>query len=540
MNIKNILRFVLVSLAIGWIFDQLFWKHTPGISILIFLVIYLAGLTYLTWAEGLRPPRTSYLLLFPVLFFAAFTSIRLEPFTVFVCILLMTVCLLILSMTWMGGGWMKYSLSDYFVRFFLLIGGVFTLGIERLSPKKKNESDPEKTGKNIQAREISRKVLLPVGCGLMLAIPILLILGGLLSNADPIFGSQLEVFWNAIFDTNIWELLLRAFYILLVAYLLFGGFLFSLVKSRDEKLLGLEKPVIPQSFNWISSATVVACVDLLFAFFVYVQFRYFFGGQANIAADGYTYAEYARQGFNELVIVAFLSLLLFLGLSTITRRAEGKGRLFYSGLGVVLVLLIGVILVSSFQRLGLYEAAYGFSRIRTYSHIFMIWLGVLLAATVFLEISNRLRSFAFVTLMVALGFGVTLTLLNVDSFIARQNLARSARGEELDIPYLVSLSDDVMPDLYDVYTQNNSGSPLHHDIKSILSCRYRESLRSPAPSDWQSFHWSHYSTSIIYSQIFGELHLSNSTTWGSAPVVVDGQEVTCFNPDDSYSSPEID
>ena len=51
-------------------------------------------------------------------------------------------------------------------------------------------------------------------------------------------------------------------------------------------------------------------VALLFAAFVLVQFRYFFGGAQNIGLQGFTFAEYARRGYGELMAVAFLSLLL--------------------------------------------------------------------------------------------------------------------------------------------------------------------------------------------------------------------------------------
>jgi len=38
----------------------------------------------------------------------------------------------------------------------------------------------------------------------------------------------------------------------------------------------------------------------------------------------------------------------------------------------LLLLLTGVILVSAFQRLSLYEAAYGFTRDRLVAHVFMV------------------------------------------------------------------------------------------------------------------------------------------------------------------------
>lgn len=534
MNLKNITRLAIISLAAGLIFDQLFWKHLPGISIPIFVFLYLAGLFYLTFTEGLRPSWKSTILIVPILFFAVFTVFRLEPFTLFVCFLLLIVCLLVLTMSWMGGQWLRYSLLDFISRFFSLVGGVLSLGSEKILSRKKSEKDQDPGMKISRGREVLSKIILPILGGLIIAVPALLILGSLLSSADPVFGNQMEGILKFIRQLNVWDLFLRVVIIVLVAYAISGLFIFSMIKSGEEKLLGLDKPVIPRFFNWISTITVIACVDLLFAFFVYVQFRYFFGGQANIVSSGYTYAEYARRGFNEMLMVAFLSLLLYLSLSSVSKRAEGVWRRVYTGLGVLLVLLVGVILVSAFQRLSLYEAAYGFSRIRTYSHVFMIWMGVLLAVTVYLEVSDRLRAFATVCLLVALGFGVTLVALNVDGFIARQNLARAAQGEDLDVPYLVSLSDDAMPDLYSVYVQSISGSPLKGQITGIFACRYRDALRSPAPDKWQSYNWSRASANTIFTKIEGDLPVSETKTYSSAPLIIDGQQVICELPRETF------
>ena len=90
--------------------------------------------------------------------------------------------------------------------------------------------------------------------------------------------------------------------------------------------------------------------------------------------------------------MAFFSLFLLLGLGAITRRENNSQRRVFSGLGVVLVGLVIVMLISAYRRLVLYEMAYGFSRLRTYTHVFMIWLGLLLITVVFLEISRRERA----------------------------------------------------------------------------------------------------------------------------------------------------
>ena len=275
---------------------------------------------------------------------------------------------------------------------------------------------------------------------------------------------------------------------------------------------------------------LLGCVDLLFAFFVSLQFRYFFGGQANITITGFTYAEYARRGFSELVAVAFLSLLLSLGLSTIARRSQPLQSRIFSGLSIGLVALVAVILVSAFQRLLLYEAAYGFSRIRTYTHVFMVWLGILLVATVVLELVKRLRAFALAALLVSLGFGLTLNILGVDAFIARQNVTRAIQGQELDTGYLYSLSDDVVPPLLDLYKNTSLPVKIKDDIGSVLACRAAGEDASGLNRAWPSFHLSRYRAEALLSQDQTLLnpYPVKKDARGSMTVLVGGQERDCF------------
>ncbi len=98
-------------------------------------------------------------------------------------------------------------------------------------------------------------------------------------------------------------------------------------------------------------------------------------------------------------------------------------------LSVGIVALVLVMLVSAYKRLVLYETAYGFSELRTYTHVFMIWLGLLLISTVILEIIHRERMFALTALIASIGFAATLPILNVDAFIVQKNIARELQGQ---------------------------------------------------------------------------------------------------------------
>jgi hypothetical protein len=229
----------------------------------------------------------------------------------------------------------------------------------------------------------------PILRGVVIALPVIAIFASLLSSADPIFAKRFEDLINLFKIDNLPEYIFRLVYILVLAYALAGTFLHAAQKS-DEKVE--EKTWVSPFLGFTESTIVLGSVVLLFIAFVVVQFQYFFGGQANIGIEGYTYSEYARRGFGELVAVAFFSLLLLLGLGAITRRETESQRRTFSLFGAGLVGLLIVMLIAAFQRLMLYEAAYGFSRLRTYTHVFMIWLALLLVAVVILEVLRRERA----------------------------------------------------------------------------------------------------------------------------------------------------
>jgi hypothetical protein len=278
---------------------------------------------------------------------------------------------------------------------------------------------------------------------------------------------------------------------LLSAYLLAGVFLHAAMRSRDEKITEEKKSIVKPFLGFTESSVVLACVISLFLIFVLVQFRYFFGGETNIGVEGYTYSQYARRGFNELVTVAFFSLVMLVVLSTVTKRQDEMQRRIYSALSVAVVLLVLVILVSAFQRISLAISWHGYSRLRLYPRIFLIWLGMLLIAVAILEILQRERYFMSATVVAMLGFAATLTLFNVDAAIVKLNVYRSWHGRNLNVPHLASLSTDAIPALADDFLSPRLPTSTHEGVGAILACyRYFEDAPYQSEYDWRSFNLS--------------------------------------------------
>jgi hypothetical protein len=511
----------ITALILGWLFDFLFWKHAPGISFAIYVILCLIGGFVLLGMDGLRPNRKALLLLLPITFFAVMTFVRQEPMSLLLAYAFTLFLLGVLAITFLGGRWLAYSLSDYLANFFRLAGSMIA---RPLAFAIENRRPQAETGSKGGARRVW-----PILRGVLIAIPILAIFAALLASADLIFAQRLDNLIALFRLEKLPEYIFRGVYILIGAYLLAGVFWHAATRSQDEKLIGEGKPLVPAFLGFTESAIVLGSVVLLFAAFVVIQFQYFFGGQANIYIDGYTYAEYARRGFGELVTVAFFSLLLYLGLSAIVKRKPLGQHWGFSGLGIGMVALVGIILFSAFQRLRLYEAAYGFSRLRTYTHIFMIWLGVLLAVVVLLEILRRERAFAAAALLAAIGFAVTLSLLNVDAFIVRQNVARATQGEELDVAYLASLSTDVTPALVEAYQSASLPAGTREAVGASLAC-----IQADAPSredtSWQSFQLSQWRGERALQSVQKDLKSYQivDDNWPMKVITPQGQEYECW------------
>lgn len=498
--IRNPWRFLLFGLVAAWAVDFLFWKKPLGISFLVWSTLLMLLGVLLARGEGVRIARRSYILMGAVFLLSVFVFIRLEPFTQVASFLLGMALILLLSATFLDGHWLYYRIVDYIVAAFNVIVAAFARPID-LSKQQEGEDQAGFSWKKAPGRVI------PVLRGLLLALPVLLVLGGLLVAADPIFSDWVEN-WLEFFQLERFaEYLFRFIYILVLAYLFTGLYLFAVKPRQPAQQPDPHKPLFPGFLGWTETAVILGSVNLLFAVFLAVQFRYFFGGTANITAAGYTYSEYARRGFGELVIVAVLSLVLYLVLGLVARLAEKRSQRGFTVLSVALVLQVVVILVSAFQRLLLYESAYGFTRLRTYSHVFMVWLALLLGAVMVLELLRQRGRFALVLLAAVLGFCISLVALNVDAFVVRQNVGRqvepqgSARLVGLDSYYLKQLSPDAVPAMARLYLE--AEGEVRDVLGAELACR--AVLLSEEARPWQGFSWSRVHAKSVLAGLAEEL-----------------------------------
>jgi hypothetical protein len=325
--------------------------------------------------------------------------------------------------------------------------------------------------------------LLAVGRGILFALPVLIVFGVLLGSADAVFGQYVNDLWNSFrfFDSD--DLIGRGITTLAIGWLAIGVLAYSIpvpqaqpqAVSTDE-VIDEANPVVNTApkrkpffkLSLIEGGIVLGSVNLMFAAFVVIQFAYFFGGQV---VEGLSYSEYARRGFFELVAVSVLTLGLVLALDGSTLRQSTRENQIFRALAILMVLLTGVMLVSAWRRMSIYEDAYGFTHLRIYTRIFMGWLGVMFGFFLLSLFRTRLNIFTLGILVSTIGFLATINLFNIDYYIAEQNINRYYAGEDFDVRFISYLSADALPPIIAFY-ETVDDPELRADLAQVLARQY--------------------------------------------------------------------
>ncbi|MGV3618540.1 MAG: DUF4153 domain-containing protein [Fimbriimonas sp.] len=275
--------------------------------------------------------------------------------------------------------------------------------------------------------------------GVIIAVPLLLVFGGLFASADASFERLLSNTFRIDGESFFYHSLTLG-----TLFLFVGGFLRRMFLVVDPPPVQ-GPPAQPATQVGITEIGIVlGSLNLLFAAFVATQFSRLFGGAEVVrATPGLDVADYARRGFFELATVAFLTLTLLLGTHALLKR-EGKAETIYRTMAAGLVILVFVVMQSAVMRMNLYVESFGTTQLRFYVLAAIAWI-----ATVFLwfavtSLRGRHDRFAFGGLVLFLLGIFGLNVANPDAVVARTNLSRTAN---LDAAYLTGLSADAVPEI---------------------------------------------------------------------------------------------
>ncbi|MDP9796625.1 hypothetical protein J2S43_005137 [Catenuloplanes nepalensis] len=279
----------------------------------------------------------------------------------------------------------------------------------------------------------SPRLALPI----LLTVALLIVFGALFISADAAFAELI----TASLPELDGAIVARVLVLFPALTLLLGALAFVRVAPPATADLDepLRRPV--RRTEWLLP---VVALDLLFGAFVLVQAAVLFGGAEHVLATaGLTYAEYARSGFWQLLVVTGLTLLV-LGVAALTApRASTTDRLVVRVLLGTLAGLTLLIVASALSRMSLYADVYGLTRLRVLVFACELWLGAVFVMVLVAGVRLRARWLpraVFGTAVLAL---LTLVAVNPDALIARHNL----NEDRIDTAYLGQLSADAVPEL---------------------------------------------------------------------------------------------
>ncbi|GAA1078720.1 DUF4173 domain-containing protein [Kitasatospora arboriphila] len=195
-------------------------------------------------------------------------------------------------------------------------------------------------------------------------------------------------------------------------------------------------------------AVPLVALNLLFGVFVAVQAVVFVGGYESVMSKpGMIPADYARQGFWQLLIVTLLVLALLALAGRWAPRSTPRDRVMAKTL---LALLCGqtlVVVASALYRMQRYVDNFGLTRLRISVATVEIWLGVVLLLVLVGGILASAKWLPRAVVLSAAAATAVFGLISPDAMIAEQNVHRFEQTGRIDVGYLRDLSADAVPAL---------------------------------------------------------------------------------------------
>ncbi|PYP81396.1 MAG: hypothetical protein DMD35_01380 [Gemmatimonadetes bacterium] len=272
----------------------------------------------------------------------------------------------------------------------------------------------------------------------LIVTALLLVFGSLLRSADPIFASLVS-----LPDLDVATIVSHVFLIGFCAWIAGGWAYGALVESPTLRRAPDRFPI---ALGMLDLTAALVTLTVLFAAYVLTQLGWFFGGERFLhATTGLTAAQYARQGFFQMVWVVALVVPLLLATRASLAPEPALARR-HTVLSLPIVGLLAAMIASAALRMRLYVQYYGLTTERLYALVFMGWLAIVLALLAATVLRGRGRPFVAGSVVAGLTLLIGLHVAVPDLIVARLNIARvDTATYHLDLPYLASLSGDAVP-----------------------------------------------------------------------------------------------
>lgn len=399
----------------------LFFGKEIGFSMLLFVVPISYYIVSILERNNKVKNKNSKILLIPIIILSGTYLIYNNSFFNRVNLIVIPILIIIMILNLLTDKLMPKTLLekilDIIIEPFAYIG-------ETMSELKNNLSIKFNIKQNKETNQSSNNIFK----ALCITIPIVIVIVAILASADSVFNNMifniLNVFTNIFSSIDFSGFIIRLILIICI-FIYLSSFFYNITKYEEE-------PVLENDTNEskkIESMTlkmVLTALNIVYLIFCIIQINSLFMQKTNI-----NYADYARQGFFQLMIVSIINLIVIL----IAKKYGEENNKYINFMEILMIIFTLIIIVSSAVRMYFYEQAYGYTLLRLLVYCVLLTEAILLIPTI-LYILNKHRNLikTYFTIIVVMYIG--MNIINFDAIIANRNINRYIETGKIDLEYL--------------------------------------------------------------------------------------------------------
>ena len=418
----------MVSIFIGAVVFSvwsvmLFFDKSIGLSMLLFTVPFTCFLINLLEKKGKVKNKKAKIILIPVTLLASTYCIFNNSFFGAINIFVIPILLSIMLLELFGR---KFKFNIELIAEIII--GIVIIPISYISETFEKLVNILKEKLNIKRNKESHKKIGKIIKGILITIPIALIIIMLLASADEIFenifSEMFRIIFNIIRGIKFDAVMAKVILTIIIFIYLSSFFYYICEKYKREEEEEEEEEGYVQKDNF-TIKMILGVLNTIYLIFCIIQINSLFMRNTDI-----NYADYARQGFFQLMAVSAVNLVMIL-----VAKRKGKDDKYISITSIVMIIFTFIILISAALRMYLYETAYGYTLLRLLVYCSLFTEAVLLIPTI-LYILNKKINLSKTYFIVILTVYVCMNFLNFDYIIAKRNIDRYLNTENIDVSYL--------------------------------------------------------------------------------------------------------
>ncbi len=265
--------------------------------------------------------------------------------------------------------------------------------------------------------------------GLLISVPLLLIICPLLLSADVVFYDVADHLFSNLFEDFDLGTLVGLFFTTYVGLVFSCGILTELCERHINPEVKEKKTMEP-----IIAITFTSVLTLVYLCFSVIQIVYLFIGNMKLP-NNYTYAQYAREGFFQLLFVCIINLILVL--FCMSHYRDNK---VLKGILTVICGCTYIMIASSTLRMLMYIGEYHLTFLRVFVLLALLTLFLCLTGVVISIFKPGFPLFTYMMVVVSVCY-ITFSLSRPDTYIAAYNI----EAGNMDSYYYFELSTDAVP-----------------------------------------------------------------------------------------------